>query len=321
MKKTALTAVSIAALLTVLSLLFSCGKSDASIPEQSKIFYVYDETGVIDEELAEYVTAKNVDLYEKCGGQIVVVCVKTTGNLDIRDYAYSVFNKWKIGSVEKNNGVLILMSIDEDDYWVLQGAGLESVLQSGTLKLMLDDHLEPHFAKKEYGEGVRELFDALIKEYENIYSIEVVAQSVDPGDYQASPLPEQVKPGFMQTVWNVISGIAYVVVIGNLIFIAVVVAIIIFLIIAILINSELGGVSSGSSGSFRPSTHHNYGGIHINTGGFRPSGTFRTGSSGGFRTGSSGGFRTGSSGGFKSSGGFRGSGGGGFSRGGGAGRR
>ena len=100
--------------------------------------------------------------------------MKTTGNHDIKDYAYAVFNKWKIGSADKNNGVLILLSVEEDDYWVLQGKGLETLLPSGTLKLMLDDYLEPYFAKKQYDEGVRALFDALIKQYEQIYSVSIV---------------------------------------------------------------------------------------------------------------------------------------------------
>ena len=318
-------------LLFTAALFSSCGTSPSRgiIPDQADAFYVYDEAGVLDDSLEKYIVAKNVDLYSKCGGQIVVSCVETTGDTDISDYAYMMFNKWHIGSADKNNGVLILLSIKEDDYWVLQGQGLEDLLQSGTLKLMCSDFLEPYFAKGEYGNGVRSLFDALTQKYEQIYSISVdEAEISDHGTY-IPPTPEQEPAPAKPTLWNVISVISYVIV-GFAVAVTLLIVIVSVVVTVFIIIGALFSASSGPSlhtGGRSTSYHRSFG-----TGSFtgrtsgRTSGWSFGGSSFGRSSGRSFGGRSsgGSFGGRSSGGSFGGShhsGGGGSSRGGGAGRR
>ena len=310
------------ALSSLLLLICGCSSGKAKIPEPDDVFYVYDEAGIIDDELKSYIVSKNVSLCEQCGGQIVVAAVKTTGSKSIEKYAYELFNDWGIGDSEKDNGMLLLISVEEDDYWALQGEGLEKLIQSGTLKLMLNDHLEPFFAKKQYGEGIRMFFNALIDRYEQIYSI-TVTQS---GTVDVPSTPQQTEPqqeagtSFFSLFKSLIKFIAFVIVTFTVILLIVIAAIIVFIIIASLISA---GSSTASFHSAAPRTV-------INPYSFKPSGTtFRTtsGRTGGFSSGRTGGFSSGRTGGFSSgrSGGFSSgghhSGGGGGSRGGGAGRR
>ncbi|MBR6921632.1 MAG: TPM domain-containing protein [Clostridia bacterium] len=317
------------AVVFVFLVLCSCGRIKVSdnIPDPTDVFYVYDEADVLDGSLEEYIVGRNADLYNKCGGQIVVSCVKTTGSEDIADYAREMFNKWGVGSSEKNNGVLVLLSIEEDDYWVLQGKGLEDLLQSGTLKLLLNDKLEPYFAKKQYADGVRALFDALVEKFEQIYSITAVQLPADSvGSY--TPEPEDVAATEKEpvTAWKVITTVSSIVVAFTVIVILLIIIITVVITVFIIIASvfSAGSGVTPPRGTFR-------GGINVNPHSFRPSGTFHGGftggshHSGGFTFGGShhgGGFTGGShhgGGGF--SGGSHHSGGGGFSRGGGAGRR
>ncbi len=316
-------------------LLCSCFKSEKTddLPDPTDDFYVYDEANVLDPEIEEYIIGKNADLYNKCGGQIVVACVNTTGYVDIKDYALSLFNKWGVGSSVRNNGILILLSIGEDDYWVLQGEGLEDLIQSGTVKLMLDEYLEPYFASKRYGEGVRALFDAFISEYEQIYSISTVqlpADAIESYVPETSDLSAESEP---LSLWRIISIISLVIVGFT---VAVIVLIVIISIVITLFIIIASAFSAGSGTPFR-------GHINVNPHSFRPTGTFHTGGfrfggytggshhgggfhgggfhGGGFTGGSHGGGFSGGSHGGGFSGGSHHSGGGGFSRGGGAGRR
>ena len=317
MRKTYGISALLLALLTVFLILCSCGSSsEGTIPDPSDSFYVYDEAGVLDSELEDYIVGKNADLYKKCGGQIVVACVRTTGTKDIADYAHEMFNKWGVGSKKKNNGILILLSIDEDDYWVLQGKGLEDLLQSGTLKLMLDDRLEPYFAKKQYGDGVRSLFDALVNEFEQIYSVTIEQLPVQVTETPASSqsVPESGLWKAVTTVSGIIVGVTVLILLITVVIVAVVTV--------LMILGSVFSATSGGGGTFRSPFR---GGININPHSFRPSGTYHN--SGGFTFGGSshrsGGFHSGGS--SHRSGGFTGgshhSGGGGSSRGGGAGRR
>ena len=164
--------------------------------------YVYDEAGVLSDATEKYIVSVDASLERQCGAQIVVACLKTTGDTDIADYATELFNKLKIGDSKKNNGVLVLLSIEEDAYWVLQGKGIESVLSSGIIKLMLNEHLEPSFAIKDYDSGVKELFDALIDHFEAMYSITVNANASN-GSGNAShsnPMDEEQSGGLFSSI-------------------------------------------------------------------------------------------------------------------------
>ena len=327
MKNRKRAAALILAALTVLILLCSCGRKKTSdIPDPTDAFYVYDAAEVLDSDTEEYIIGKNADLYKKCGGQIVVACINTTGAADIKDYAADMFNKWGIGSSSRNNGILILLSIGEDDYWVLQGEGLEDLIQSGTLKLMLDTDLEPFFAKKQYADGVRTLFDSLIAEFEQIYSISVAQLSINSvGSYTPEEADTAAAESGKFSLWTLIKTVS-----GIVVAVAVEVIIIVIIItIAVTVFIIIASVFS-SGGGVRPPRSTFRGGININPHTFRPRNTYHGGNfnfggthhSGGFNFGGShhsGGSFGGSHGGF--SGGSHHSGGGGFSRGGGAGRR
>ncbi len=295
--------------------LSACGSEtkDAYSPEipcAPEPFFVYDEVGVLDPADEAYLAARNEALFALSGAQIVVVCVRTTGTLDIADYAYQMFNKWGVGSAERNNGVLILLSIDEDDYWVLQGEGLEDTLPSGILKTMNNTHLEPYFAEKQYALGVRALFDALISHMETLYSIDIDTWNGAPGEFS------KIQPD--ETVHEEETSSAAV----DTVMIAILIVIVILIVIAVMNNS--GGSGGRHRRVYGPTVHIP---PHRPTyrGGFYPGKrpgahpSPRPGSFGGPRPGGfSGGSRPGGFSGGSRPGGFSG---GGRSRGGGAGRR
>lgn len=306
----------------------------AKLPSPSKYFYVYDEPNVLTLTTEDHIIRANETLYDACGAQIVVACVSTTGDEDIADYARKLFNKWKIGSSDENNGVLVLLSVDEEDYYALQGKGLENLLSSGTIKVMLDQYLEPYFAAGDYDGGVRSVFDALVKFVSEIYNVSVLAgteETAAPATNAAEtatptkPQSTTLQPSgeffdgvsFLGSVWRFLRGIR----LRTWILIAIVI-----LILRGILKNKGGASHSSASHSggwiLIPALFHLFGSIGSSFGG-RYGGSFsRGGFTGGFggRSGGghSGGFGAGRSGGF-SSGGH--SGGGGFSRGGGAGRR
>ncbi len=105
----------------------------------------------------------NVDLQKARGAQIVVAAVKTLDGLTREDYAYRLINEWGVGDKTGNNGVVLLLAIEEDDYYLTTGTGMERHLDAGAAKTMLDKYLEPDFAKKDYDAGIREIFEALFR--------------------------------------------------------------------------------------------------------------------------------------------------------------
>ena len=136
---------------------------------QSDSFYVADEADVISSDTEKYIIEKNAELEQLCGGQIVVATVDFLDGMDIEDYAYKLFKDWKIGDEGRDNGILLLLAIGEENYWCMQGKGLESALTSGDIDDILWNYLEDDFASGDYDSGVRSVFDALYDSVADIY--------------------------------------------------------------------------------------------------------------------------------------------------------
>ena len=97
----------------------------AAFPDWPAHQYVLDAADVLSGETDPEIIAENQDLFQETGAQIVVVAVDFLDGEDSDDYAYSLFNIWGIGSQERNNGLLLLLAIGEENYYAQAGTGIE----------------------------------------------------------------------------------------------------------------------------------------------------------------------------------------------------
>ena len=183
-------------ILVVLALMISlCAPAMAKTLSPGEDFYYLDNAGVLSEELEGEIFFSNKLLYDACGAQIVVVTVDTTGHEAIDDYAYDLFNRWGIGDVSKSNGFLLLLAIEDDDYYALPGSGLDSRFSAGTIKSYYDQYLEADFAAKRYEAGVKKFYEAVFERVADTYNADVtVAQGV--ADYQEYVARNAVTEGY-----------------------------------------------------------------------------------------------------------------------------
>lgn len=160
-------------LLLAVALLFSLSPcASASVrPEGS----VWDEAQVLDESLETTINALSEELFRESGAEIAVMTVDFLGGKDIDDFTYDTFNDLGIGSKERNNGVLLVLCIAQDDYYVMVGSGIDDYFTGAKLQAMLDEYLEPDFAKYEYSKAVKRFCDQMYLElkalrYDDRYS-------------------------------------------------------------------------------------------------------------------------------------------------------
>ncbi len=137
----------------------------AAVPDRPQNQYVLDEAGVLDDATEREIISQNQKLFEKTGAEIVIVAVDFLGGQEIDDYVFELFNSWGIGSKERNNGVLLVMAIGEDNYYAQAGYGIEDYFDS-RMQSLLDDYLEPDFAVRNYDAGAKKFFDAVYTELE-----------------------------------------------------------------------------------------------------------------------------------------------------------
>ena len=101
--------------------------------------YTYDHAGVLTDKTMEHMDAMNASLFAQTGAQILTVTVDTTDGQDILDYALDLGNTSGVGSAERNNGVVMVLALDnisqsglQGDYCVVVGDGLGNYVDDFT---------------------------------------------------------------------------------------------------------------------------------------------------------------------------------------------
>jgi uncharacterized protein len=132
--------------------LFSANIFALSLPKPEG--FVSDLAGIMDAQTKESISAVLSELESKTSCEIAVVTVKTIGNDTIENAAVTLFKEWGIGKKGQDNGVLILVAVDDRKVKIEVGYGLEGVLPDGLCGQILDDYVVPEFKNGNYPSGI-----------------------------------------------------------------------------------------------------------------------------------------------------------------------
>lgn len=94
------------------------------------------------------------DLERATTAELAVVTVKTTQPVTVEEYAVKLFEKWGIGKKGRDNGVLMLLAIDDRAIKIEVGYGLEPAITDGTAGSILDRYVIPRFKDNDYAGGL-----------------------------------------------------------------------------------------------------------------------------------------------------------------------
>lgn len=94
---------------------------------------------------------------------IVIVTVPDLQGYDIAEVALKYLREWGIGTKEKNNGVLILVSRNPRRARIETGYGMEGVLPDITAKHIIDERMVPYFKENDFYRGFDNAIDAIIQ--------------------------------------------------------------------------------------------------------------------------------------------------------------
>ena len=121
----------IIAVLTAVFLLASASVLNVfavSIPKATSSFFVNDFANVISNEDENKMQQQGEALYKKFGAQVVVVTIKSLDGASLEDYSLKLARSWGIGSKNDDNGILLLLAVDERKVRIEVGTGLEGAL-------------------------------------------------------------------------------------------------------------------------------------------------------------------------------------------------
>lgn len=85
-----------------------------------------------------------------------------TGDDSIESFATGLFNTWAIDDAETNDGVLLVVAIEDRDVRIELGRAYGQRYNSA-MQNVIDDHILPYFREEQYSEGIVEGTDAMIQ--------------------------------------------------------------------------------------------------------------------------------------------------------------
>jgi|LSQX01.1.fsa_nt_gb uncharacterized protein len=302
--------VSVTAFAAFLILFMSLLLSPAcAFVSQSEAFYVADYANVIDSDTEDRIIQENINLQAQTGGQIVIVSVEYLDGYYADEYALQLMNDWGVGDREKQNGMLLLLAVQENKAWLMQGYGIKNDFDSDAINKMLDRYFFPEFDKGNYDKAVDTVFSKMIGWYEDYYAIDVTGSST--GGYIGG---DEYQSGYSSS-HSFYTG-------SGSIFPAFFIIPVVVIVLVLIVIGNIGRFAFRRGPRFFTGYRSPFNFFFYNS--FRPRPPFNRPPPGGFRGGPGSGF--GGFGGFKGGGGFgsgrgggRGGGGGGFSGGGGRG--
>lgn len=138
-------------------------------PTPTSLKYINDYVGVVDGATKEYLVSVGKELEDKTGAEATVVIISSLDGYEIRDYGYNLFRKWGIGKKGENNGLLILISMNDRKWSVEVGKGLEGAIPDVLSDRVMQDTAVPNFKNNNYNEGIKSAYsvfaDLIGKEY------------------------------------------------------------------------------------------------------------------------------------------------------------
>jgi uncharacterized protein len=133
----------------------------ASIPHPQD--RVTDLTGALSEACKADLTQRLATLEQQTGAQLAVLLVPSTGDDTIEQYARKIFEEWKLGQREVNNGVLLVAALHDHRVRIEVGYGLEGAITDATAGRIIRERVVPAFRDGNYEGGISAAVDELVQ--------------------------------------------------------------------------------------------------------------------------------------------------------------
>ncbi len=112
--------------------------------------FVNDRAGVLQERTRAQLESFLDQVRRKTGAEFAVLTVRSTAPLTPSEYKVKVFETWGLGKKGEDNGLLLLLAVDEGEAWFETGYGLGGILPDGLEARIVREEMAPRFHAKDY---------------------------------------------------------------------------------------------------------------------------------------------------------------------------
>lgn len=134
--------------------------------------YVNDFAGVLSAAQKQSLEARLSTFAASTTNEITAVTVSSMEGDYIEHYAVQLFEEWGIGSARNNNGVLILLALEERAVRIEVGYGLEGALPDSVADRIIRTEMVPALQEGNYAEALRRGSEAIMAATSGEYAAE-----------------------------------------------------------------------------------------------------------------------------------------------------
>ncbi|WP_448699736.1 TPM domain-containing protein [Mucilaginibacter sp. AW1-3] len=168
-------------LLIILLAVTGSGVFGQEYPPKSNTL-VTDYTNTLSADNKAQLENKLVAFNDSTSTQIAVVIIKSVGSYDIAEYGAGLGRNWGIGQKGKNNGILILVAIEDHKVTIQTGYGAEGAVPDAITSQVINNQIKPAFKGGDYYGGLDAAITSLIQYMRGEYKADVQVQDQNEGN-------------------------------------------------------------------------------------------------------------------------------------------
>ena len=136
--------------------------ADSDFPNRPNPPRLVNDFSSILSDAAMQLLEDSVEAIEKrTSNQITIVIIKSTGPYEIAEYATQLGNQWGVGVKGRENGILLLVAIEDRKVTIATGRGLEGALTDAMCGRIIRNEIKPAFKQGQYLDGLLQAVSAL----------------------------------------------------------------------------------------------------------------------------------------------------------------
>jgi len=140
--------------------------------------YVNDFANVIPSETEVRIARMAEEIEKATSVEIAVVTVPNLGSYgSIEEYAVALFAEWGIGKKGEDNGMLLLLALQERRARIEVGYGLEGAFPDGLTGRIMDASMIPYFRNNDFGTGFLKSVEGIAGVIEKEYGVSLAGVS------------------------------------------------------------------------------------------------------------------------------------------------
>ncbi len=124
--------------------------------------FVNDFTGVLTAEQKAALESKLSGFEKEFFNEIEVAIIPSLQGDTVENFTNKLFQDWGIGKKDKDNGVLVLIAIEEKQIRIEPGYGLEGALTDAQSYWIINNEMKPNFREGKYYEGINAAVDKIM---------------------------------------------------------------------------------------------------------------------------------------------------------------